>query len=49
MQRAVAFLDEPVDDVETETGALPRTFGGKVRLENFRQHFLRNAGSGIAP
>src|ERR1022692_3298359 len=48
MQRAVGLLDEPLDDVEAEAGALTRTFGGEIRLENFRQQIRRNARTGVA-
>src|ERR1019366_8751733 len=48
VQGAFPFLDEPLHDVETEAGPLSRAFGGEVRLENFRQHFHRDAGPGVA-
>ena len=43
VERAVAFFDKPLDDVQAEAGSLSRPFGGEVRLENFRQHLRRNA------
>src|ERR1017187_1638703 len=48
VQRAAAFLDEPLDDIEAKAGPLPRAFGGEVRLKNFRQHFRRNPRAVVA-
>src|SRR6185437_9776253 len=42
-QRAFGFLDESLDDVQSEAGALTRGFGGEIRLKNLGQNFRRNA------
>ena len=48
VQSAIAFLDEPLDDVEAEAGSLLGPFGGKVGLKYFRQHFRWDARAVVA-
>ena len=44
MQRAAAFLDEALHDVQSQPCALPRVFRGEVGLENLWATPRGNAG-----
>ena len=48
MQDAFGGLDEPQDNVQPQAGALARTLGREVRLENPGKDLRRNAGSVVA-
>src|ERR1035438_1228431 len=36
VQRSIGFLDQPLDDVQSQAGALARPLGGEVRSEERR-------------
>ena len=48
VQGASGLLDEALDDVQSQAGALPRAFGRKIGLEDLRQSLRRNPGSVVA-